>query len=90
MIVFLFAISFLINVIAISLAISTIVNTYQRYSRAKLVVCPEKQQQATIAFAEKIAAVSAAFIPHEIRLVRACSLWPGMSSCGRTCTSQVL
>jgi hypothetical protein len=88
MIVFLFIISFLINFVAIVVAMPTIINTYQRYSRGKLVTCPEKQQQATIALAPKIAAVSAVFSPREIRIVRACSLWP-YKKCTRECTAQV-
>ncbi len=88
MIVFLFILSFLINFIAITVAIPTIINTYQRYSRGKLVTCPEKQQQATIALSPNIAAVSSVFSPKEIRVVKACSLWP-YAHCTRACTAQV-
>lgn len=89
MIELLFVISFLINFIAISVAMPTIIDTYQRYSRGKLVICPEKKQQATIALSPKIAAVSSVFSTKEIRVVKACSLWPEMECCHRACTAQV-
>ncbi len=89
MIEFLFVISFLINFVAISIAMPTIVDTYQRYSRGKLVICPEKKQQATVAVSPKIAAVSSVLIPKDIRIVKACSLWPEMDCCHRACTAQI-
>jgi hypothetical protein len=89
MILFLFILSFIINFIAITVAIPTIINTYQRYSRGKLVVCPQKNQQATIALSPKIAAVTAIFVPKEIRVVKACSLWPEIEHCNRACAAQV-
>ncbi|MBX2990183.1 MAG: hypothetical protein KF749_03335 [Bacteroidetes bacterium] len=89
MIEFLFVISFLINFVAISIAMPTIVDTYQRYSRGKLVICPEKKQQATVAVSPRIAAVSSVLIPKEIRIVKACSLWPEMDCCHRACTAQI-
>jgi hypothetical protein len=89
MILFLFILSFIINFIAITVAIPTIINTYQRYSRGKLVVCPEKNQQATIALSPKIAALTAVFIPKEIRVVKACSLWPEIGHCNRACAAQL-
>lgn len=89
MIILLFIISFLINFIAISLAMPTIINTYQRFSRGKLVVCPEKKQQATVALSPRIAALSAILIPREIRVVKACSLWPELDCCRRACTVQI-
>lgn len=88
MIIFLFILSFLVNFVAITVALPTIINTYQRYSRGKVVVCPEKNQQATIALAPKIAAVSAVFIPKEIRIIKDCSLWPYVQ-CTRACRVQV-
>ncbi len=88
MIVFLFILSFLVNFIAITVALPTIIDTYQRYTRGKLVMCPEKNQQATIAFAPKIAAITAVFIPKEIRIVKECSLWPSVQ-CTRACRLQV-
>ncbi|MDL1891592.1 hypothetical protein FBQ87_01690 [Sphingobacteriales bacterium CHB3] len=89
MIEFLFVISFLINFVAISIAMPTIVDTYQRYSRGKLVICPEKKQQATVAVSPRIAAVSSVLIPKDIRIVKACSLWPEMDCCHRACTAQI-
>lgn len=86
--VFLFILSFLVNFLAITVALPTIIDTYQRYTRGKLVMCPEKNQQATIAFAPKIAAISAVFIPKEIRIVKDCSLWPYVQ-CTRACRLQV-
>lgn len=88
MFLFLFVISFIVNIIAITVAIPTIINTYQRYARGKLVMCPEKQQQATIALSPKIAALSSVFIPHEIRIIKTCSLWPYVH-CTRMCIAQV-
>ncbi len=88
MFLFLFVIGFIISIIAIRVAIPTLIATYQRYARAKFVICPEKQQQATIALSPRIAAISSIFIPHEIRLVKACSLWPYVN-CTRTCVRQV-
>ncbi len=88
MVVFLFILSFLINVVAITMALPTIIDTYRRYSRGKLVTCPERNQQATIALAPRIAAVSAVLIPKEIRVVKACSLWPEVR-CTRACTAQL-
>lgn len=88
MISFLFILSFIINFIAIIVAMPTIINTYQRYSRGKLVQCPEKQQQATIVLSPKIAALSAVFSPKEIRVVKECSLWPYVD-CTRACTAQL-
>lgn len=88
MFLFLFVISFIVNIIAITVAIPTIINTYQRYARSKVVICPEKQQQATIALSPKIAALSAVFIPHEIRIIKACSLWPYVN-CTQMCMAQV-
>jgi hypothetical protein len=89
MLVFLFILSFIVNFIAIAVAIPTIVSTYQRYSRGKLVVCPEKNQQATIALSPKIAAISAVFVSKEIRVVKECSLWSEMPHCTRACAAQV-
>lgn len=89
MIEFLFVISFLINFVAISIAMPTIVDTYQRYSRGKLVICPEKKQQATVAVSARIAAVSSVLIPKDVRIVKACSLWPEMDCCHRACTAQI-
>lgn len=88
MFLFLFVISFIVNIIAITVAIPTIINTYQRYARSKVVICPEKQQQATITLSPKIAALSAVFIPHEIRIIKACSLWPYVN-CTQMCMAQV-
>ncbi len=88
MYLFLLAISIVLNIIAIAVAIPTIVDTYQRCARRKLVMCPEKQQQATIALAPNIAALSSVFISREIRVVKACSLWPYLD-CTRTCVTQV-
>lgn len=89
MLLLLFILSLIINFVAITVAIPTIINTYQRYSRGKLVVCPEKQQQATIALSPKIAALSAVFIPKEVRVVKACSLWEGNPQCNHACVAQV-
>lgn len=89
MIEFLFVISFLVNFVAISIAMPTIVDTYQRYSRGKLVICPEKKQQATVAVSPRIAAVSSVLIPKDVRIVKACSLWPEMDCCHRACTAQI-
>jgi hypothetical protein len=89
MITFVFILSFLINFIAISLAMPTIINTYRRYSRGKLVICPETKQQATVALSPKIAAVTAVLSPKEIHIVKACSLWPEMGYCSKACTAQV-
>ena len=89
MLVFFFIFSFIINFIAITIAIPTLINTYRRYRRGKLVVCPEKQRQATIALSPKIAAMSAVFIPHELRIVKACSLWEGAPQCNHACVAQV-
>ena len=89
MILLLFALSCIVNFIAITVAIPTIISTYQRYSRGKLVVCPEKKQEATIALSPRIAAVSAVFIPKEIRVVKACSLWDEGLRCTRECVAQV-
>jgi len=87
-VVFLFILSFLVNFVAITTALPTIIDTYRRYSRGKLVTCPERNQQATIALAPKVAAVSAVLIPKEIRIVKACSLWPEVQ-CTRACTAQL-
>jgi len=84
----LFVISFAVNFAAITVALPTIINTYQRYSRGKLVQCPAKQQQATILVSPKIAALSAVLIPKEIRIVKACSLWP-YAECTKLCTTQI-
>jgi hypothetical protein len=89
MLTLLFVLSFIINVVAISVAIPTILNTYQRYSRGKFVVCPEKRQQATIALSPKIAALSAVLIPKELRVVKACSLWAGAPKCNHACLAQI-
>lgn len=88
MVVFLFVLSFLVNFVAITMALPTVIDTYRRYSRGKLVTCPERNQQATIAVAPKIAAASAVFSPREIRIVKACSLWPDVH-CTRACTAQL-
>jgi hypothetical protein len=88
MVVFLFILSFLINFIAITVALPTIADTYRRYSRGKLVTCPEENRQATIAVSPKIAAISAVFAPKEIRVIRECSLWPAVQ-CSRACLAQL-
>jgi hypothetical protein len=88
MIVLVFILSLLVNFVAITVALPTILNTYQRYSRGKLVVCPERHQQATIALSPKIAAISAVFVPKEIRLIKACSLWPDVH-CTKQCIAQL-
>lgn len=89
MVLFLFILSFIVNFVAITVAMPTIIDTYRRYNRGKLVVCPDNKQEATIALAPKIAAVSAVFIPKEIRVVKACSLWPEMRHCGKACLAQL-
>lgn len=88
MVIFLFVLSFLINFIAITLALPTIAETYRRYSRGKLVTCPEQNRQATIALSPKLAAISVVFVPREIRVVKECSLWPAVK-CSRACIAQV-
>ncbi len=88
MLLFLFILSFILNFVAISIAIPTITDTYRRYQRAKLVVCPEKNQEATIAVSPRIAATTVMFVPNEIRVIRACSLWP-YSPCTKACAAQL-
>lgn len=88
MLLFLFILSFVLNFIAISIAIPTITDTYRRYQRAKLVICPEKKQEATIAVSPKVAATTVMFVPDEIRVIRACSLWP-YAACSKACTAQL-
>ncbi len=88
-IVSLFVLSFIINFLAFTFVLPAIIETYKRYSRGKLVVCPEKKQEATIAFSAKIAAASSILLPNEIRIVKACSLWGEGLHCTRACAVQV-
>lgn len=88
MILLVFVLSLLVNFVAITVALPTFLHTYQRYSRGKLVVCPERRQQATVALSPKIAAISAVFAPKEIRLIKACSLWPDVH-CAKQCIAQL-
>jgi hypothetical protein len=88
-IVFLFVLSFIINFLAFTFVLPAVIETYKRYSRGKLVVCPEKKQEATIVFSPNIAAATAIFLPNEIRVVKACSLWDEGLQCTRGCVAQV-
>jgi len=88
MLIFLFVLSFIINFLAITLALPTIADTYRRYARGKLVVCPENNQQATVAVSAKLAALTSILLPKELRTVKECSLWPAVN-CRRACRFQL-
>lgn len=88
-IVMLFVVSFIINFLAFTFVLPAVIETYKRYSRGKLVICPVKKQEATIALSPQIAATSAIFLPTEIRVVKACSLWDEQLCCSRACVAQI-
>jgi hypothetical protein len=80
--------SFAVSFAALAVVLPSIVETYARYCRTKIVVCPRLHRQAAITLSARLAALTSAFLPTILR-IRDCNAWPEMKHCDRQCLSQV-
>ncbi len=80
--------SFLVSLLAIALVLPGCVETYARYSRGRIVECPEEMKQATVSIAAGLAATTSAFLP-TIRHIRECTLRGASPHCSHKCIYQL-
>ena len=83
-----FALSCAVSLAAVAIVLPSCVETYMRYSRARFVICPENQKEATITLSARLAALTSAFLP-TIVTVKDCNAWGDCRRCSMQCLTQV-
>ncbi|MDH3253030.1 MAG: hypothetical protein OEM41_09580 [Ignavibacteria bacterium] len=83
-----FVLSFAVSFAAVAIVLPSIVETYGRYCRTKIVLCPRLHREAAITVSARLAALTSVFLPTIIR-IRDCNAWPEVKHCDRQCLSQV-
>jgi hypothetical protein len=63
-------------------------DTYRRFRRPRLVVCPQNGFSATVQL-DAARAVTTSVDGDPVVEIRSCSRWPEIGSCRRTCLGQI-